>query len=81
MTLGSKMNYTVNIMLYHQAIHCIKVTYIGLEEEIVSIRSELNSVNPNLKNLKSAFKALTWGTSIAVKSSIEELVKKAIELF
>lgn len=50
-----------------------------IAQEIISIRSELNSINPNRKSLKNAFKALVWGTSIAAKSAIEELVKSAIE--
>lgn len=52
-----------------------------IAQEIISIRAELKSASPNRRNLKNAFKALTWGTSIAAKSAIEELVKKAIEMF
>lgn len=51
-----------------------------IAQEILDIRTELQSTFPQPKLLKRAFKALTWGTSTACKTLIEELVEKALEL-
>lgn len=51
-----------------------------IAQEIVDIRSELQSASPQPKLLKRAFKALSWGSSTACKALIEELVEKAVEL-
>lgn len=49
-------------------------------ENIVSIRNELASANPQLRVLKNTFKAIAWGASVACKAVVEDLVKKAIDL-
>lgn len=51
-----------------------------IAQDIVDIRDELNSRNPNRGFLKKSFKALSWGASVSCRTAIEELVKKAIEL-
>lgn len=51
-----------------------------IAQDIVDIRDELNSRNPNRGLLKKSFKALSWGASVSCRTAIEELVKKAIEL-
>lgn len=51
-----------------------------IAQEIVDIRSELQSALPQTKILKRAFKALSWGSSTACKALIEELVDKAVGL-
>ncbi len=47
--------------------------------ELVDIRAELSKPQPNSSFLKKSFKALTWGATVSCKTTIEELVKKAIE--
>lgn len=47
--------------------------------EILDIRTELSKPQPNTSFLKKSFKALTWGVTVSCKTTIEELVKKAIE--
>ena len=47
--------------------------------ELVDIRAELLKPQPNSSFLKKSFKALTWGAAVSCKTTIEELVKKAIE--
>lgn len=51
-----------------------------IAHDIVDIRDELNSRNPNRDFLKKSFKALSWGASVSCRTAIEELVKKAIKL-
>lgn len=51
-----------------------------IAQDIVDIRDELNSRNPNRDFLKKSFKALSWGASVSCRTAIEELVKKAIKL-
>ena len=51
-----------------------------IAQEIKDIRSELSKIQPNSSFLKKSFKALMWGATVSCKSTIEELVKKAIEL-
>ncbi len=51
-----------------------------IAQEIVDIRLELQSASPQPKILNRAFKALSWGTSTACKTLIEELVEKAVGL-
>ena len=51
-----------------------------IAQEIKDIRSELSKIQPNSSFLKKSFKALLWGATVSCKSTIEELVKKAIEL-
>lgn len=50
-----------------------------IAREILDIRTELSKPQPNNSFLKKSFKALTWGATVSCKTSIEELVKKAIE--
>lgn len=50
-----------------------------IAREILDIRTELSKPQPNSSFLKKSFKALTWGATVSCKTSIEELVKKAIE--
>lgn len=47
--------------------------------ELIDIRTELSKPQPNSSFLKKSFKALTWGATVSGKTTIEELVKKAIE--
>ena len=47
--------------------------------EIMDIRTELSKLHPDSSFLKKSFMALTWGATISCKTTIEELVKKAIE--
>ena len=47
--------------------------------ELIDIRAELSKPQPNSSFLKKSFKALTWGATVSCKTTIEELVKKAIE--
>ncbi len=51
-----------------------------IAKEIVDIRSELSSNNPDRNLVKKSFKALAWGASVSCKTAIEELVKTAIGL-
>lgn len=50
-----------------------------IARELIDIRMELSKPQPNSSFLKKSFKALTWGTTVSCKTTIEELVKKAIE--
>lgn len=50
-----------------------------IARELIDIRTELSKPQPNNSFLKKSFKALTWGTTVSCKTTIEELVKKAIE--
>ena len=50
-----------------------------IARELIDIRTELSKPQPNSSFLKKSFKALTWGTTVSCKTTIEELVKKAIE--
>lgn len=50
-----------------------------IQRELADIRTELTKPQPNSSILKKSFKALTWGATVSCKSTIEELVKKAIE--
>ena len=50
-----------------------------IARELIDIRMELSKPQPNSSFLKKSFKALTWGTTVSCKITIEELVKKAIE--
>lgn len=50
-----------------------------IARELIDIRMELSKSQPNSSFLKKSFKALTWGTTVSCKTTIEELVKKAIE--
>lgn len=49
-------------------------------KNIVSIKAELSSTNPQPRTIKNTFKAIAWGASIACKATIEELVERAITL-
>lgn len=49
-------------------------------ENMVAIKAELASANPQPRTLKNTFKAIAWGASVACKATIEELVEKAIDL-
>ncbi|MCI7178870.1 MAG: hypothetical protein MSA00_09650 [Bacteroidales bacterium] len=51
-----------------------------IAQDIVDIRTELNSAHPNRNLLKKCFKAIVWSAKISYQSLIEETVKKAIEL-
>ena len=51
----------------------------GISRELIDIRTELSKPQPNSSFLKKSFKALTWGATVSCKTTIEELVKKAIE--
>lgn len=50
-----------------------------IARELIDIRTELSKPQPNSSFLKESFKALTWGATVSCKTTIEELVKKAIE--
>ena len=50
-----------------------------IARELIDIRTELSKPQPNSSFLKKSFKALTWGATVSGKTTIEELVKKAIE--
>lgn len=50
-----------------------------IARELIDIRTELSKPQPNSSFLKKSFKALTWGATVSCKTTIEELVKKAIE--
>jgi hypothetical protein len=50
-----------------------------MARELIDIRTELSKPQPNSSLLKKSFKALTWGVTVSCKTTIEELVKKAIE--
>ena len=50
-----------------------------ISRELIDIRTELSKPQPNNTFLKKSFKALTWGATVSCKTTIEELVKKAIE--
>lgn len=50
-----------------------------ISRELIDIRTELSKPQPNSTFLKKSFKALTWGATVSCKTTIEELVKKAIE--
>lgn len=50
-----------------------------ISRELIDIRMELSKPQPNSSFLKKSFKALTWGATVSCKTTIEELVKKAIE--
>ena len=50
-----------------------------IARELIDIRMELSKPQPNSSFLKKSFKALTWGATVSCKTTIEELVKKAIE--
>ena len=50
-----------------------------IAQEIVDIRTELQSATPQVKSLKKSFKALVWGASVTCKAAIEKLVGNAIE--
>ena len=50
-----------------------------IARELINIRTELSKPQPNSSFLKKSFKALTWGATVSCKTTIEELVKKAIE--
>ena len=50
-----------------------------IARELIDIRTELSKPQPNSSFLKKSFKALTWGVTVSCKTTIEELVKKAIE--
>lgn len=50
-----------------------------ISRELIDIRTELSKPQPNSSFLKKSFKALTWGATVSCKTTIEELVKKAIE--
>lgn len=51
-----------------------------IAREIVDIRGELSKSQPDKNLLRKSFKALTWGVKVSCKTTIEELVKKAIEI-
>lgn len=50
-----------------------------IARELIDIRMELSKPQPNSSFLKKSFKALTWGATVSCKTTIEELVKKAID--
>lgn len=50
-----------------------------IARELINIRTELSKPQPNSSFLEKSFKAITWGTTVSYKTTIEELVKKAIE--
>lgn len=49
-------------------------------ENIVAIKAELASANPQPLTLKNTFKAIAWSASIACKAIIEDHVEKAIDV-
>lgn len=51
-----------------------------ISQNISDIRNELQSTNPQPKELKKLFKALTWGTSVTCKAAIEKMVGEAIDI-
>lgn len=51
-----------------------------IAEDIISIRRELTSLNPQTHALKNTFKAIGWSAKIACKAAIEQFVEKAIVL-
>ena len=50
-----------------------------IARELIDIRTELSKPQSNSSFLKKSFKALTWGAAVSCKTTIEELVKNAIE--
>ena len=50
-----------------------------IARELIDIRTELSKPQPTSSFLKKSFKVLTWGATVSCKTTIEELVKKAIE--
>lgn len=50
-----------------------------IARDLIDIRMELSKPQPNSSFLKKSFKALTWGATVSCKTTIQELVKKAIE--
>ena len=51
-----------------------------IAQNIVLIREMISEPHPKLLALKNAFNAISWGASIATKTAIETVVKKAVEM-
>ena len=49
-----------------------------IAQNIILIREMISEPKPNLLSLKNAFKAILFGASVASKTALEEIVKKAV---